>query len=345
VTSGPGWPKPRATERQPGATGDWISLDTTSISLAAGKSRTITFQVSVPVGAAPGDHVGGIAAQNLQTTTEHRRPSGDKSVGVDLAVNTRLVTAVVIHVAGHTAPRLTLGPPAVHAENGNRQILDLPMSVTGTVFIKPSLTGTLRPCNGRGELARLDQQLDTMVPATTIDYQWPLGPLVLPVGCYTISVTATLGGDVLSQVRGNISITAADSVRPVAARHPQRLGLRRRAIPSSSCLASEPSHLPSPRRSDSHCGNPAADAKTWRTPSHPWRPTTARYQPNDRPHQFRTPPPRPRGRPWGVAPVRRTRYVGSGGPPRQGLDRQLSNPCTVEPPRRRRPTLSCSRRR
>jgi hypothetical protein len=200
----------------PSAAGAWISLGAKSMALAAGQSRTVTFRVSVPANAVPGDHSGGISAQSLQTTAEHRTTSDSKSVGVALAVSTRLVIAVVVHVAGHAAPGLTLGPPGFRAENGNRQIVDVPMYVTGTVFIKPELTATLRPCNGGAQLARIDRQLDTMVPATAIDYQWSLGTLVLPAGCYTVSVTATLGGQARSQVRGNIAANIGDHVHPTA---------------------------------------------------------------------------------------------------------------------------------
>jgi hypothetical protein len=203
--------------------GTWISLATTSVQLGPGQSRSIAFQVAVPTNAQPGDHVGAIASQSPVTTTQSASAQGSKSVGFSLQVSTRVVIAVVVHVPGPASPGLTLGAPKIHAENGIRQVVDLPMNGTGRLLIKPHLTATLASCSTGAVLASLDRQLDTFVPGTSIQYEWPLGSTVLSPGCYRVQAAASLPnqGPKLSSTSGTVTVTASQAnVHPVVGARP-----------------------------------------------------------------------------------------------------------------------------
>jgi len=207
----------------PTQTGSWLSVGASTLQLGPGQSRTVPFTVKVPAGTVPGDHVAAVAAQNPATTTQSASGQGSKSVGFSLQVSTRVVIAVVVHVPGPASPGLTLGPPRIHAENGVRQVVDLPMDGTGRLLIKPHLAANLANCTTGAVVASLDRQLDTFVPGTSIIYQWPLGNTVLPPGCYRLVATATLPpqGLTLSSVRGTVQVTSAEAqVHPVAGARP-----------------------------------------------------------------------------------------------------------------------------
>lgn len=197
-------------EEQSGGEGPaaWLRLSTPTVSLGPGQKTTVTFTVTVPPGAQPGQHVAAIGAQT-PSATGTAIPEGSGSVA--LVTNARVVIAVVVDVPGPAAVAVRLGHPRVRVQEHRRQLIAVPMSNTGGLMVKPVLAGVVRPCGGgaRGA-ATIHRHLDTLVPGTSIEYPWYLNT-VLPAGCYTADVQLMVPGEAAASYRGPLPIGPAQA--------------------------------------------------------------------------------------------------------------------------------------
>jgi hypothetical protein len=180
-------------------TGTWIHLDASSVSLGPGQSRAIGFSVTVPSGASPGDHIGGISAQNPSSAPPGATGVTEPGPGPQESVSTRVVVAVVIHVPGAAAVSYRLGNPAVATSSNGGTLVEIPIDDTGSLLSKPYLNSNVRSCGSSHTLATLARQLDTFVPRTSISYEWVLGRR-LAAGCYTVSASLYSGTALLAGV-------------------------------------------------------------------------------------------------------------------------------------------------
>jgi hypothetical protein len=185
--------------------GTWISLGATTAHLASGGSATIDFTVSVPPGTAPGDHVGAIMAENAASAR------GGAASGLSLNVRQRAGLAVVIHVPGPTHIGFTLGPVSIRAENGTRQVLDIPMQSTANVLFKPVMDMNVRSCSEQPVMSVTGKQLDTFSAMASIVYPYALDRLVLPAGCYLVDVTIGRQGTRLDRRTTTLLVTPAQA--------------------------------------------------------------------------------------------------------------------------------------
>lgn len=167
--------------------GRWISLSTSTLTLAPHQSRVVSFSVRVPAGATAGDHVGGIVADN-QTLTQHKHGGA-----IRIKIKHLTVDAVVVRVAGTTKAGLGLGPATATGGHGF-QYLHIGLANTGDVMIKP--LGTLLVQRGGKTILRRRLALDTLVPGTSIAYPVSL-PKALKPGSYDAVVSLHYGNRVL----------------------------------------------------------------------------------------------------------------------------------------------------
>ena len=188
------------------ATGRWITPATKLITLAAGESQIIPFQVTVPPATAPGDYVAGFSVKNPQAVPQ---TTTTDNISVALKVSTRVIVAVVVHVPGPAPLTMRFGPPTITALNGAQQVVTLPIEGTGGPLAKPNLVATLSDCANGPALATLRRHLDTFVPRTAIAYSWPLGQRVLTAGCYKISAILTEMGNTVATEASEVQVTEA----------------------------------------------------------------------------------------------------------------------------------------
>ena len=183
-TSGTVYKNGRAPRRDAGG---WIDLSQSRLTLQPGQSRVVTFSVSVPLGASPGDHVAGIVADNQKLT--QRKHGG----AIRIKIKHLTVDAVVVRVAGHTAAGLRVSRATATGGNGF-QYLNLALANTGDVMIKPA--GTLVVQSGGKTILRRSLRLDTLIPDTHIAYPVSL-PTALRPGSYDAVVSLHYGSRVL----------------------------------------------------------------------------------------------------------------------------------------------------
>jgi hypothetical protein len=160
--------------------GAWLGLHSRTLALAPHSSTLVPFTVHVPPDAKPGDHLGGIVAENAALT----QATGQGSLQVRIRRLT--IVAVEVQVPGPAGELLRIS--GVKADGGRGyQYLYLHLRNEGAVTLKP--TGTLLVARADGApVARRRLGLDTFLPGTGIDYPVLLPGKVLSPGSYTATI-------------------------------------------------------------------------------------------------------------------------------------------------------------
>jgi WxL Interacting Protein, peptidoglycan binding domain len=181
-TSGAVYRSRQAPKRDVGA---WIDLGRSKVTLGAGASALVPFTIRVPATARPGDHLGGIVAENAALT--------DAKSGGALQITIRHLTidAVEVQVPGHVSSGLAVTKVSAGGGHGYQYVY-VHLRNTGTVMVKPVGSLLVRDAGGHA-VARQTLRLDTLVPGTAIDYPVLLPGKVLRPGRYTARVVLSSG--------------------------------------------------------------------------------------------------------------------------------------------------------
>jgi hypothetical protein len=164
--------------------GAWVHVDARELRIRAASSVTVPFTVSVPGSATSGDHLAGIAFENVAhvagtgsfpITQILRSVIGVRVVLPGPAVCHPVLAAASIDEVG------TTGVGAVHVKLGN----------TGRRLAKPVLSVTVT--GAAGYHRTVTRHLDTVLPGDTIDFPLPW-PNALRSGDYQIADTLTCDG-------------------------------------------------------------------------------------------------------------------------------------------------------
>jgi len=182
--------------------GAWIALDQHALTLGPGDEHLVPFTLTIPADARPGQHLGGLVAEDTRLKQEN---SGG---AVQINVQTRAVTAVQVDLPGAVSEKVTISGIQPGGERG-RQTLLLAMRNDGTDMVKP--TGTLTVTNGNGQVVQdLSLHLDTFVPQTGIAYPAYFQHQALGPGRYHAAVHLTYGKSGVTAYQGDFVITPDD---------------------------------------------------------------------------------------------------------------------------------------
>lgn len=168
--------------------GAWINLATSSLTLAPGQSRIISFEVIVPKTVRPGQHLGGIAMEVAPVAV----PTPPVQQKGHMQINTHIITIVAVEVNLPGIPIEALSATGIQAGGANNyQTVLLNLHNTGTVMLKSS--GTLQLFDSHGvPLQTMPLKLDTFLPATSINYPVSLKQS-LGAGTYKAVLTLAYG--------------------------------------------------------------------------------------------------------------------------------------------------------
>lgn len=160
--------------------GAWVHVSVTRITVQPGTEARVDFTARVPTGAAPGDHLAGIAFEDTDVPTSTGR--------FQVRQILREVVGVLIRVPGPAQARLQLGRMSLRTLPGTRLgSVVVGIGNVGRLLCKPRLSVSLASRTAR---ERIDRQLDTILPGDTIDY-----PLILRHGLkpasYALQARAT----------------------------------------------------------------------------------------------------------------------------------------------------------
>lgn len=216
-TSGAVYESRGAARRDVGA---WLRVAATSVALRPGESRIVAFELRVPAHVRPGDHLGGIVAENtdVRGATAGAR-AGGRVGGFRIRIRQLTIVAVQVELPGARIAELQLGSVGAGGSHGYQQLL-LALRNTGTVMLKP--TGTLTVTDDRRRrVAHARLRLDTFLPRTAIDYPVLVRGRVLPAGSYRAHVVLRYDGHSIGAERpftiGRAQVTQVYSAPPAAA--------------------------------------------------------------------------------------------------------------------------------
>lgn len=164
--------------------GAWTVLSRSTLTLAPGQSEDVPFQVSIPDHVRPGQHVGGIVAENM--TVQNAAPSS-----LQLAVQQLTIVAIMVNIPGPQTEALTVTSIG-NDQASQLQRLLIGLRNTGNMLLQPS--GSLKVFDLNGNLLLdIPLKLNTILPQDAIDYPVYILHRALPFGKYRASLSLTYG--------------------------------------------------------------------------------------------------------------------------------------------------------
>lgn len=160
--------------------GAWIHFRTSTIDVPAHGRALVPFTAIIPGGAAPGDHLAGLAFEAAHPA----KTSGRFSVTEVF----RTIVGVEMVVAGNAEPRLALNTAKLAPLPGtNYPAVVINVRNAGGDLCKPRLTVGLA---GVGHARSVSHQLDTILPRESIPFPFPW-PVALKSGSYRTSIVGS----------------------------------------------------------------------------------------------------------------------------------------------------------
>lgn len=161
-------------------TGLWVTPAVSRVTVPARSQRTVGFTVHVPGNANPGQHLAGLALEDVHSGTSTGRFSVTEVL--------RTVVGIEIAVPGPARSRIALDSFAISPITGTAYpSVVVNLSNLGTRLCKPALSIAL---NGPDGVQRATRHLDTILPGDSIPYPF-LWSRSLPAGSYAATITAT----------------------------------------------------------------------------------------------------------------------------------------------------------
>ena len=129
-----------AEEGAPTGPTAWLGFPAASFDLKPGARQEFPFTVAVPAGTAPGQYVTSLVVRTAQPVAIPGTTAFNQII--------RSAVAIVITVPGPVNPGFTLGTPTFTAKDTSN-VLEIPVTNTGNVLVKPEGTLTLTTPDGK----------------------------------------------------------------------------------------------------------------------------------------------------------------------------------------------------
>lgn len=182
--------------------GAWATLAVSQITLNPGQSRTVSFQVAIPANARPGQHLGGIVAENAAQQTSTSTKNNNT---FQVKVKTLTIVAIQVNLPGTPVEQLAATSIQSGGDNGYQRIL-IGLGNGGNVMLKPF--GSLQISNAQGQVVKnITLKLDTFLPETSISYPVNITGQALGAGDYQAALTLTYGDGKVLHYTTNFTIT------------------------------------------------------------------------------------------------------------------------------------------
>jgi hypothetical protein len=162
------------------AAGQWVTPANTQVTVPARSQITVGFSVKVPGTAAVGQHLAGLALEDVH--------SGKSTGRFSVTEVLRTVVGIEVVVPGINRSQLGLQSFSIAPIEGTSYpSVVVGLTNAGTNLCKPALSIALK---GPGGVQRATRQLDTVLPGDSIPYPF-VWPHALAAGSYTANITAT----------------------------------------------------------------------------------------------------------------------------------------------------------
>ncbi len=192
------------TDRPATQAGSWITLSARSVTLAPGGHAQVAFTVHVPVGAPPGQWVGGIVAETAEQVASS---SSQQKARVQIEIRNLTIVAVEADVPGRQVTAFTVGRVTAGGEGGYQRLF-VHLASDGNTLQKP--TGRVSIFDANDKLVQtLAFTMDTFLPQTAIDY-----PILLKTGLgagrYRAAITLQARGGKTVTTTRSFSVSSAN---------------------------------------------------------------------------------------------------------------------------------------
>jgi hypothetical protein len=185
-TTGPTSGTVYKTDVRPTQAGAWVTLSSTTLTLAPGAHRKLPFTVRVPAGASSGQWVAGIVAETSQKVAAQK--PGQKA-RVQIKIRDLTIVAVQVNVPGPPKIAFAVGGVTTGGTRGFQKVF-VHLASTSNVLARPR--GSVTIFDKAGKLVEtLPFKLDTFLPRTAIDYPILLKKALAP-GDYQALVKLTV---------------------------------------------------------------------------------------------------------------------------------------------------------
>lgn len=196
--------------------GAWIQLGQQNLTLGAGESQIVQFQVNIPRAAWAGQHIGGIVAESDTQASKQQQNT------FHVNVQNLSIVAVEVTVAGPQVEQLTMTGLQMGGANGYQNLL-VTLSNTGTTLLKP--VGTLQITDAQGKVRQTSTvKLDTLLPHTTINYPVYMQKAPLEAGTYTVALELSYGHQHTLDVQKPLTVTAQQIAQVFKGQGPMQFG-------------------------------------------------------------------------------------------------------------------------
>lgn len=193
------------TKTPPKDAGSWVSfsngLPSVVVPLAAGESKIVSFRLTVPANASPGDHAGGIV---ISVAT----PQGN------IVVDRRVATRMYVRVKGDLQAGLTIGSVAATYRStlnpfSGTTVLKFTVRNNGNVALGANMVAQVKTYFGIGASGLVHANVAEMLPGSTrvVSVEVPAVPQIGYLNP-TLSLVPTVDPDALSP--GPLHSTARD---------------------------------------------------------------------------------------------------------------------------------------
>jgi hypothetical protein len=190
--------------------GLWVTPAVPQVVVPANSQSTVTFTVRVPKNAAFGQHLAGLAVEDVH--------SGKSTGRFSVTEVLRTVVGIQFNVPGPGQTRVALQSVSIAPIQGTSYpSVVVGVRNTGTNLCKPALSVAL---SGPGGVQRASRRLDTILPGDSIPYPF-VWPHSLAAGTYTATITATeCGPRVTMHGTATLGAKLVKSTVPVEAARP-----------------------------------------------------------------------------------------------------------------------------
>jgi hypothetical protein len=131
----------------PTAAGAWVVLPETRVTVPAGSTARVPFDVNVPAGTRPGQYLAGLVAQPSAGAARPTAAPASKAGQFAVTTTARVVVAVAVTVPGELERRISVtGVRATEGVSGTQ--LAVGIRNDGNVLVKPKGTLILRDRDG-----------------------------------------------------------------------------------------------------------------------------------------------------------------------------------------------------
>lgn len=158
-------------------TGNWITIETSKLTLSPGQSRRVKFKMSVPAGTNSGDYFAFVFVQpsEVEKPDPKKTPTpGDKPpVSINVKVVQRLGICIWERVPGQLQNGLQVGTLRKLIDRG-KLFLELELTNTGNTYLKPAGSWTLKSPGGEVVASQSDNEFGYILPGHPMKLRIPV---------------------------------------------------------------------------------------------------------------------------------------------------------------------------